>query len=170
MKDTIRYSILISLLYLIPSQAAFSKGSTTYNTISLNNPMTLSFYNQTVNGSGFMDMTFSSNSSTGFEVDIYSTHSGYLYLNGMSSSNPARRIQYKIACDSFSSYPYTISAFPATQITQSTTVYSFPYSTQYTYANPDCHFSTTDDLSQKFAGTYSDTLQVSINALATSGA
>jgi hypothetical protein len=138
-----------------------------YNQIWLYAPNTLSFNNGVLSGTNFLRITLRNDYYTGYWIRAYSYNLGYFYLNGQSSTNPGKRIAYKISCNGFYTYPSNhgwayVPGFSATQITTWTTLYDYNYYFHYTYTSTWCHLSTSDNLNQKFAGTYSDTLAIQI--------
>lgn len=144
---------------------AFSESISAINTISVSNPNPLSINDNTLNGTEALQLTISNNNEYGYTVSASSAHSGYLSLDGLAQSSTAKRINYKISCDSYSDLgSATIAASSAQQLTSEKNIYIHNYYLLgATYnAKPYCNLSSTDTLSSKFSGTYSDTITLNI--------
>jgi hypothetical protein len=144
---------------------AFSEGISAINSISVSNPNPLSINNNTLSGADALRLTISNNNAYGYTVSASSAHSGYLTLANLAQSTSAKRINYKIACDAYSDLgSATIAASSAQQLTSEKNIYIHDYYLLgATYnAQPYCDLSSTDTLTSKFSGTYSDTITFNI--------
>ena len=123
--------------------------------------------NGSLTATDFMTLTIANNNALGYDLDIVATNGKLKGSTAAIGTKEGLEIDYEIACDSFvDEAGATIAAFSATNLSTSTTeLYSHASPAEATVnQTPDCDMTLTsgEDLDEKLADTYAETLTISI--------
>lgn len=115
----------------------------------------------------FMTLTIANNNAAGYDIDIEATNGKLKGGTAALGTKEGLEIDYEIACDAYvDEEGAAVSAFTATNLTTTVTeLYSHSSPDEATVnQTPDCDMTLTsgEDLDEKLADTYSETLTITI--------